>query len=107
MKTTFKIPASIEKKIQSINAMIEDINLSETVPYTYAGGTYPMIVYIKPIVIKNQFVTIQTDEHGTYIDNKERYNVNKSSTFGDEFCKKHLEYTLNIILKTFKKTLAN
>ena len=105
MKTT-KLPISIERKIQAINSMIEEINLSETVPYTYAGGTYPMIVYIKPIVIKNQFVTIQTDDHGSYIDGKERYNVNKSSTFGDEFCKKHLEYTLNVILKTFNKTLA-
>ena len=102
----FKLPISIERKIQAINSMIEEINLSETVPYTYAGGTYPMIVYIKPIVIKNQFVTIQTDDHGNYIDGKERYNVNKSSTFGDEFCKKHLEYTLNVILKTFNKTLA-
>ena len=102
-----KLPISIERKIEAINAMIEEINLSETVPYTYAGGTYPMIVYIKPIVIKNQFVTIETDEAGTFIDNKERYNVNKDSTFGDEFCKKHLEYTLNVILKTFKKTLSN
>lgn len=102
-----KFPTLIEKKINTINLLIDSVNQSENVPYTYAGGTYPMIVYIKPIVIKNQFVTIQTDEHGTYIDNKERYNINKSSTFGDEFCKKHLEYTLNVILKTFKKTLAN
>lgn len=102
----FKFPASIEKKIQSINAMIEEINQSEFIPYTYNGGTYPMIVYIKPIEVKNQFVTIQSNSYGTYIDGKERYNVNKTSTFGDEFCKKHLEYTLNVILKTFKKTLA-
>ena len=102
-----KLPISIERKIEAINAMIEEINLSEAVPYTYAGGTWPYVVYIKPIVIKNQFVTIEDDTSGTFIGGKERYNVNKESTFGDEFCKRHLVYTLNVILKTFKKTLAN
>jgi hypothetical protein len=100
-----KFPIGVQRKIDTINSMIESINESEAVPYTYAGGTWPYAVYIKPIVIKNQFVTIEGGKYGTYIEGKERYNVNKVSTFGDDYCRKHLEYTLGIILKTFKKTL--
>lgn len=102
---TIKFPIAIQRKVDAINSMIPQISQVDAVPYTYAGGTYPYAVYIKPIVIKNQFVTIETDILGTYIDGKERFNVNKVSTFGDEYCKKHLEYTLNVILRTFKKTL--
>lgn len=102
---TIKFPIAIQRKIELINSMIPQINESEIVPYTYAGGTWPYAVYIKPIAIKNQFVTIETEDCGTWINGKERFNVNKVSTFGDEYCKKHLEYTLNVILRTFKKTL--
>lgn len=102
---TKKFPIAVQRKVDAINSMISEINQADAVPYTYAGGTYPYAVYIKPIIIKNQFVTIETDVLGTYIDGKERYNVNKVSTFGDEYCKKHLDYTLNVILRTFKKTL--
>jgi hypothetical protein len=94
------------KKINEINDLINVINELGDVPTTYAGGTFPHYVSIKPITIKNQFVTIESNiEVYSYIDNKERYNTNKSSIFGDEFCEKHLNYTLNIILKAFKKTL--
>lgn len=101
-----KFPVGIQRKVDTINSMIEMINESESIPYTYAGGTWPYAVYIKPIAIKNQFVTIEGDKYGTFIEGKERYNVNKLSTFGDDYCRKHLEYTLGIILKTFKKHLA-
>lgn len=100
-----KFPVGIQRKVDTINSMVEAIKGSESIPYTYAGGTWPYAVCIKPIVINNQFVTIEGDDHGTFIEGKERYNVNKSSTFGDEYCRKHLEYTLGVILKTFKKHL--
>jgi hypothetical protein len=94
------------KKINEINDLINVINELGDIPTTYAGGTFPHYVSIKPITIKNQFVTIESDINVySYIDNKERYNTNKSSICGDEFCEKHLNYTLNIILKAFKKTL--
>lgn len=97
---------AILNKIELINSMIEEVNQSENIPFTYAGGTFPHYVLIKPIKVKNQFVTIESDINNySFIDKKERYNLNKVSVFGDEYCKKHLNYTLNIILKSFKKSL--
>ena len=97
---------TILNKIELINSMIEQVNQSENIPLTYAGGTFPHYVVIKPIKVKNQFVTIESDINNySFIDKKERYNLNKVSVFGDEYCKKHLNYTLNIILKSFKKSL--
>ena len=97
---------AILNKIELINSMIEQVNQSENIPFTYAGGTFPHYVVIKPIKVKNQFVTIESDINSySFIDKKERYNLNKVSVFGDEYCKKHLNYTLNIILKSFKKSL--
>ena len=97
---------TILNKIELINSMIEQISEGENIPFTYAGGTFPHYVVIKPIKVKNQFVTIESDINNySFIDKKERYNLNKVSVFGDEYCKKHLNYTLNIILKSFKKSL--
>lgn len=97
---------AILNKIELINSMIEEVNQSENIPFTYGEGTFPHYVVIKPIKVKNQFVTIESNINNySFIDKKERYNLNKVSVFGDEYCKKHLNYTLNIILKSFKKSL--
>jgi hypothetical protein len=94
------------KKIDLINSMIESVELSENIPLTYSGGTFPRYVVIKPIKVKNQFVTIEANiKSYSFIDGKERYNINKASLMADEYCKKHLNYTLNIILKSFKNSL--
>ncbi len=100
---------SLLKKIEEINSMIEKINDLGDIPVTYAGGTWPYYVQIKPIEVKNQFVTIRPSDDVylkySYFETKERYNMNKKSIGGDEFCAKHLSYTLNIILKSFKKAI--
>lgn len=97
---------AILNKIEEINSLIDKVNELGDYPMTYAGGTFPYYVVIKPIRVKNQFVTIESaTEYYSFIDKKERYNVNKDSSFGDEYCKKHLVYTLNIILKSFKQLL--
>lgn len=94
------------KKINEINDLINVINELGEIPVTYAGGTFPYYVSIKPITVKNQFVTIESNVNEySFIDKKERYNVNKKSIYGDEYCQKHLDYTLNTILKSFKKIL--
>jgi len=97
------------KKIDLINSMIDQVNDLGDIPVTYAGGTWPYYVQIKPIEVKNQFVTIRPSEDAflrhNYFETKERYNMNKKSICGDEYCSKHLNYTLNIILKAFKKSL--
>lgn len=97
---------AIALKIEKINSLIETVNELGDYPTTYAGTTMPHYVVIKPIKIKNQFVTIESDiNYYSFIESKERYNVNKKSTFGDEYCQQHLMYTLNIILKAFNQLI--
>ena len=87
--------------------ILEEKNIAERscVKSQIIGASY---VVIKPIEVKNQFVTITSDiSLESFINGKERYNINKSSIFGDEYCAKHLNYTLNLILKAFKNTLKN
>ena len=101
------------KKIEEINAMLPSVNDAGDIPLTDAGGTWPYYVQIKPIEVKNQFVTIRPSDDAsssycsryTYFKTKERFNMNKKSIMGDENCAKHLNYTLNIILKAFKKVI--
>ena len=98
---------SLLKKIELINSMLTAVNDSADIPVTYAGGTWPYYVQIKPIEVNNKFVTIRPSDDVylkySYFESKERYNMNKKSICGDEYCAKHLNYTLNIILKAFKK----
>ena len=99
---------AILNKIEQINALINEVNELNFYPVTYNGGTFPHYIVINPIKVKNQFVTIESNlDLYSFIDNKERYNLNKVSVFGDEFCKSHLNHTLNIILKSFKQALKN
>lgn len=103
MKTLKK---STLKKIENINSLIVIVNELNEIPFTYNGGTFPHYVSIKPIKVKNQFVTIESNiNEYSLIDKKERYNTSKKSVFGDEYCSKHLEYTLNTIYKAFKEAL--
>jgi hypothetical protein len=98
------------KKIEEINSMLPAVNDAGDIPLTYAGGTWPYYVQIKPIEVKNQFVTIRPSDDAsssycsryTYFKTKERYNMNKKDVC-DDYGSKHLNYTLNIILKAFKK----
>jgi hypothetical protein len=96
------------KKIEEINSMLEAVNNADEIPLTYAGGTWPHYVQIKPIEVKNQFVTIRPSDdaskYSTYFETKERYNMNKKDVC-DDYGSKHLNYTLNIILKAFKKAV--
>jgi hypothetical protein len=89
-------------KIELIKGLIAQVKQADKLAVTYAGGTYPHYVAIESITVNNQFVTI-TGAQGSYIDGTERYNVNKVSFIGDDFCGKHLNYTLNVI----KKALLN
>jgi hypothetical protein len=99
-----KFPKAILERINLINSMIDAVNDADDIPLTYAGGTYPYYVIIKPITLHNQFVTIVGDKN-SFVDGKERYNVNKITMFGDDNCRGHLNYTLSIILKAFKQVL--
>jgi len=105
-----KFPKAILDKIELINSLIDRVNDADSIPYTYAGGTWAHEVLIKPIQVNNQFVTIinagsKTLNGSTFIDGKERFNVNKVTPWNDDNCRGHLSYTLSIILKSFKQVL--
>ena len=101
-----KVSAQMVKRIDEINALIQQASESESIPSTYAGGTHPYIVNIKPIVVKNQFVTIETASKSQYdFISKERFNVNNDD-FWDyngieslKYCLKHIKKALTDAIK--------
>lgn len=102
-----KFPIAISRKIDLINSLIPQVYDADVYPKTFAGGTWEHLVIIKSIKIKNQFVTIDWDDYQyNYAKGKERFNVNKPSDYFSEYCAKHLNETLNIILKSFKKIIS-
>ena len=99
-----KVPIAITRKIDLINSMLPKVYEAVGYPTTFAGGTWEHYVMIKSIKVKNQFVTIDWEDNiYNYARGKERFNVNKPSHFMSEYCVKHLNETLNIIIKSFKK----
>jgi hypothetical protein len=105
MKKSKKVSKSILDRINLINSLIPKIEESENFAYTYAGGTYPYQVRIKPITVKNQFVTIENNG-GTFIRTKERFNINNKEHF-EECGLYELKNSLSIILKAFKAVIKN
>jgi hypothetical protein len=98
-----KVSAQMVKRIDEINALIQQANELELIVYTYGGGTFPHVVNIKPIIVKNQFVTIETASPSMYdFISKERFNVNN-----DDFWNYNGLESLKYCLKHIKKALVN
>jgi hypothetical protein len=62
-------------KIVLINSMIEAVKVQKICLYIQRWNV-PLFGTNQKIKVKNQFVTIENN-NGTYIDKKERYNLNK------------------------------
>jgi hypothetical protein len=102
-----KVSTQLAKRIDEINALIQQANELELTAYTYGGGTFPNIVNIKPIVVKNQFVTIETASKSQYdFIAKERYNVNKDDFWGDNGIEA-LKWNLHHIKKALVNAIKN
>ena len=102
-----KVSTSLVKRIEEINELIQIANDLELTAYTYGSGTHPYIVNIKPIVIKNQFVTIETASHSIYdFIKKERFNVDKLAIWDDNGLDA-LKYNLKHIKKAFINAINN
>jgi len=104
-----KMPIAITRKIDLINSLTEQVQNSENIPSTYDGGTMEYYILIDGIQVKNQFVTILWAKNPhNYCQGKERFNINKvSNCFGDQHCPKHLNYVLNLIIRSYKKAIKN
>jgi hypothetical protein len=102
-----KVSTQLAKRIDEINALIQQANELELTAYTYGGGTFPNIVNIKPIVIKNQFVTIETASKSQYdFIAKERYNVNKDDVYSFNGLG-HLKSDLTYIKRALVNAIKN
>jgi hypothetical protein len=101
-----KLPKSIEKRINEINAMIPQIEKLDEFACTYNGGTWPYYVDILPIEIKGLKVIIKAKDlksKNNFIDNQ-KYNAANDDYFADNGLN-GLKYDLSVILKAFKKAL--
>lgn len=102
-----KVSTSLTKRIEEINELVRRANELELSAYTYGGGTFPYIVNIKPIVIKNQFVTIETASKSQYdFLSKERFNVTKDDVW-DNNGLADLKYNLTHIKRALTNALNN
>jgi hypothetical protein len=98
-----KVSTSLVKRIEEINELVRRCNELELTAHTYGGGTFPHVVNIKPIIVKNQFVTIETASPSMYdFISKERFNVNN-----DDFWNYNGLESLKYCLKHIKKALVN
>lgn len=94
-------------RINLINSLIPQIDQLDELVHTYAGGTWPYIIDLKEIRVKNQFVKIFTkneDRAGYLLGKNQRYNIN-SEEWGKDLAQ--LKNDLSIILKAYKKALNN
>lgn len=107
LESSYKMPIGIQRKIDEANELMMLVSELDETPTTYGGGTWPHYVDInEAISVKGKYVYINwTDRVYNLERKKERYNVNKVSYFGDDYCRKNLIYTLNLIIKTYKKAL--
>ena len=102
-----KVSTQLAKRIDEINALIQQANELELTAYTYGGGTHPYIINLKPIVIKNQFVTIESTSESHYdFISKERFNVTKDE-FWDANGLVHLKSDLTYIKRALVNAINN
>jgi hypothetical protein len=102
-----KVSTQLAKRIEEINELIRQCNELELTAYTYGGGTFPYVVNIKPIVVKNQFVTIETASATMYdFIGKSRFNVTKDE-FWDDNGIEALKWNLHHIKKALVNAIKN
>ena len=54
-------------RINEINQMLPEVDRLDSVPMSYAGGTFPFYIGLKePIKIKNQYVYINTPKYDNF-----------------------------------------
>jgi hypothetical protein len=100
MKT---LPKSIENRINEINSMIPLIDQLDGFVYTYAGGTWPYKIDIKPIEINKSKVIIKAKNPVNI--NSSDFLVNEIYNTNDFYNTDALKYDLSVILRAFKKAL--
>lgn len=97
-----KITKALQRRIDNINASLDQVNTYTEIPCTYAGGTFPYYIQLTaPIRVKNQFVYIQ-EEPGQY-----QYGFNKRYNTNDEWSLDELKYDLSQIYRTFNKLIKD
>lgn len=98
-----KLPKAIENRINEINQLIPLIDQLENFVYTYAGGTWPYKIDIKPIEVSKLKVVIKAKNPVNV--NSNDFLVNEIYNAKDFYSIDALKYDLSVILRAFKKAL--
>ena len=101
-----KLPKAIETRVNEINSLIHQVDGLSEYAYTYAGGTWPYHVDIKPIQVNGLKVTIEAKDpkwSHNYID-KQTYKASDLDQFSEKGLVM-LKADLRIILNALQKAL--
>tara|TARA_R110000796_G_C14260829_1_gene399927 strand:- start:100 stop:444 length:345 start_codon:yes stop_codon:yes gene_type:complete len=94
-----KSVVNLVKEVNELCAFVKDKGMHVV---CYDGGTYPSIIDVESVEIKNQFVYIKENESTNGYGFEKRYNTNKL----DEYAiggMTELMYHLRLIRKEYKK----
>ena len=96
-----KIGLPLQRRINEINDMISIAVKEDLIVLCDFQSTWEHMIEIKPIVVKNQFVTLEYKElgWGSKGVNKDRYNIN------DEWSLDELKWNLSQFRKSLKKAI--
>jgi hypothetical protein len=97
---TIKLPKALAERINEVNDLIKIATDECIYVTTYAGGTWPYVIDIKPISVNGKFVTIEAvnPKHPYAYINKQRYCITKTDEFADNGLAE-LKYNVGIIRK--------
>jgi hypothetical protein len=96
---TIKLPKALAERINEVNDLIKIATDEFIYVTTYAGGTWPYVIDIKPIRVNGKFVTIESVKPYQYdFIKKQRYCITKTDEFADNGLAE-LKYNVGIIRK--------
>ena len=99
---TIKLPKALAERINEVNDLIKIATEECLYVTTYAGGTFPYIVDLKPISVNGKFVTIESANLNQYSYlAKERFCITKTDTF-DANGLADLKYNIAIIRRALQ-----
>ena len=94
---TIKLPKALAERINEVNDLIKIATDECIYVTTYAGGTWPYVIDLKPISVNGKFVTIESVKPNQYdYIKKQRYCITKTDEFADNGLSE-LKYNVGII----------
>lgn len=93
---------SVINLVNEVNELCQFIKENHMHVVCYDGGTFPMVIDVESVEVKNQFVYIHEAKSEYGYGFEKRYNVNKTDEY-DIGGLKELMYHLRLIRREYKK----